>query len=203
MNGRRLFTVAGRVKRGTAAASMIMIMVGATASGAQAAGPVWTVTPSPNATLSGGKIESVSCSDPGACTAVGTNLDTSGISVTLAERWNGTSWQRQATPNPPGNTDPSVAPNLLGVSCPAAAFCAAVGDYKSGFTQVSMAETWNGRRGAAVMREARASRWVHRCRPGTGSRRGERDAGRNRRLNRREALGPGPAAVARLSAPIG
>src|SRR5690349_20698994 len=106
MSGWRLFTIAGCVKRGIAAASMVIIMVGASAIGAQAAGPVWTVTPSPNATLSGGKIESVSCSAPGACTAVGTNLNTSGISVTLAERWNGTSWQRQATPNPPGNTDP-------------------------------------------------------------------------------------------------
>ncbi len=144
MNGRKLFTVAGCVKRGMAAASVAIIMVGASAVGAQAAGPVWTVVQSPNATLSGGKIESVSCSARMACTAVGTNLNASGINVTLAERWNGASWQRQATPNPPGNTDRSVAPNLLGVSCPAAGFCAAVGEYQSGFTQASMAETWNG-----------------------------------------------------------
>jgi hypothetical protein len=147
MNGRKRFTVAGcvkSVKRGMTAAALVIIMVGASAVGAQAASSVWTAVSSPNATLSGGQIESVSCSSPGACTAVGTNLNASGLNVTLAERWNGASWQRQATPNPPGNTAPSVAPSLLGVSCPTAGFCAAVGEYQSGPTQVSMAETWNG-----------------------------------------------------------
>ena len=141
--------VPGPARTGIAAAMLATIMIG-TGIGtgvAQAAGTAWTVAPSPNATLPGGKIESVSCSAPAACTAVGTNLNTSGINVTLAERWNGTSWARQATPNPPGNTDPSVAPSLLGVSCPAAGFCAAVGAYQApGAIQVSMAETWNGLR---------------------------------------------------------
>jgi hypothetical protein len=144
MNGRKHFTVAGYVKTGMAAASLVIIAVAASAVGAQAAGPTWTVAKSANVTLSGGTIESVSCSTPTACTGVGTNLNTSGIYVTLAERWDGASWQRQATPNPPGNTTSSVAPNLLGVSCPAATFCAAVGEYQSGFIQASMAETWNG-----------------------------------------------------------
>jgi hypothetical protein len=145
MSGRRLFTVAKRIKRGgLAVASLVILMVGASAAGAQAASPAWTVAQSRNVTLSGGNIESVSCSAPTACTAVGTNLNTSGIDVTLAERWNGDSWQRQATPNPAGDTTPSVAPTLLGVSCPTADFCAAVGDYESGFIQASMAEMWNG-----------------------------------------------------------
>jgi hypothetical protein len=129
----------------TVAAALAMVMIGAGATGAQASSPAWAVMRSPDATLPGGNIHSVSCSAPKACTAVGTNLDTSGIDVTLAERWDGTSWQRQATPNPPGNTDPSATPDLLGVSCPAAGFCAAVGEYQSlGGGQVSMAETWNG-----------------------------------------------------------
>jgi hypothetical protein len=95
-------------------------------------------------TLSGGTIESVSCSAPSACTAVGTDLNTSGIHVTLAERWDGASWQRQATPNPAGDTTASVAPTLLGVSCPAADFCVAVGNYQSGFLQAGLAQAWDG-----------------------------------------------------------
>jgi hypothetical protein len=144
MNGWKLSAVAGCVKTGTAAATLAIIMVGASAVGAQASSSGWTVVSSPNATLSGGKIESVSCSASQACTAVGTDLNASGINVTLAERWDGTNWQRQATPNPPNNTSPSVAPNLVGVSCPAADFCVAVGTYTSDFLQTSLAEMWNG-----------------------------------------------------------
>ena len=145
MNWSKRRRAASHARAGIAAVTLATIMIATGTAGAQAAGPAWTVAKSPNATLSGGTIESVSCSASQACTAVGNNLDTSGIKVTLAERWNGTSWQRQATPNPPGNTDPSVAPDLLGVSCPAADFCAAVGAYQpTEAVQVSMAETWNG-----------------------------------------------------------
>lgn len=144
MSWRKLFTVAGCLKRAMVAAPLVIIMVGASAVGAQATDPTWTIAKSANATLSGGNIESVSCSAPTACTAVGTDLNTSGIHVTLAERWNGANWQRQATPNPTGDTTSSVSPTLLGVSCPAANFCVAVGNYQSGFVQAGMAETWNG-----------------------------------------------------------
>jgi hypothetical protein len=111
---------------------------------AQAATPAWTIPKSPNATLPGGRIESVSCSSASACTAVGTYLDTSGINVTLAEAWNGTSWHQEATPNPPGDVRPEIAPDLFGVSCPTAHFCAAVGSYQNVSTRVVFAETWNG-----------------------------------------------------------
>jgi len=144
MSWRKPFNVAGRLKRAMVAAPLAIIMVGAGAVGARAADPTWTIAKSANATLSGGNIESVSCAAPTACTAVGTDLNTSGINVTLAERWNGTNWQRQATPNPAGATTSSVAPTLLGVSCPTASFCVAVGHYQSGFLQSGMAETWNG-----------------------------------------------------------
>jgi hypothetical protein len=78
---------------GIAAAALATIVIAVGASGAQADGTTWTVVPSPNVTLPGGNIQSVSCSAPKACTAVGTNLDASGINVTLAERWDRTSWQ--------------------------------------------------------------------------------------------------------------
>ncbi len=125
-----------------AAAGTLMIFAGT--GGALAAGTTWTVEPSPNAALSGGQLEAVSCSSPSACEAVGKHLDTSGITLTLAERWNGSAWQQQQTPSIAADTTPSVAPELLGVSCPARRFCAAVGDFQEPFEQVSLAETWNG-----------------------------------------------------------
>ena len=110
---------------------------------AHAADATWAVQKSPNATLTGGQLESVSCSSPSACTAAGKDLNASGITVTLAERWDGSSWERQPTPNPPGDSAASV-PELLGVSCPTSDFCEAVGDYQQPFASVSIAETWNG-----------------------------------------------------------
>jgi hypothetical protein len=148
MSWRRHFTGAGCLKRAMAAVPLAVILVGASAVGGQAAtDPSWTVAKSANATLTGGTIESVSCSAATACTAVGSDVNTSGVDVTLAERWNGTDWQREATPNPAaptGSAASSVAPTLLGVSCPTASFCVAVGNYQSGFNQTGMADSWNG-----------------------------------------------------------
>jgi hypothetical protein len=115
------------------------------APAAVAAQPAWKIQKSPNATVSNGQIESVSCLSAKACTAVGTNLDTSGINVTLAERWNGKSWRRQSTPNPASDTVPAAAPDLLGVSCPTASFCEAVGGFQVSTVGLSLAERWNGR----------------------------------------------------------
>jgi hypothetical protein len=114
------------------------------ASGALAAGPVWKIQHSANATLPGGQLESVSCLSASACTAVGNDRNPVGIKVTLAERWNGSTWQRQHTPNPAEDTAASVSPNLLGVSCPAADFCEAVGSYQLGGVELALAEAWNG-----------------------------------------------------------
>jgi hypothetical protein len=125
----------------TLASGLLMIFAG---SGALAAGATWTIAKSPSATLPGGKLESVSCSSADACTAVGKYLNKSGITVTLAERWDGSAWQKQPTPNPSGDTSPSVDPELLGVSCPTSHFCEAVGDYQQPFDSASIAETWNG-----------------------------------------------------------
>jgi hypothetical protein len=64
----------------------------------------------------------------------------------LAERWNGSSWKIQPTPNPPG----AISSTLSGVSCTAAAACTAVGEYgNSSFTGGMLAERWNGSSWAA------------------------------------------------------
>jgi hypothetical protein len=139
-----------RARAGLAAAALAAGLFGAGAGGALAAGPAWRIDKSVNATLTGGKLESVSCSAAAACTAVGSYRNTSGINVTLAERWNGTAWQHQRTPNPPIDTNPIVRPDLSGVSCPAGDFCEAVGTYFTGNgfpgIGVSMAQAWNGHR---------------------------------------------------------
>ena len=130
---------------GALAASAAPAAGPAPATGAAAAGPLWRIQHSANATLPGGQLESVSCSSASACTAVGNDRNPVGITVTLAERWNGTAWQRQHTPNPAEDTSGSIDPNLAGVSCPAANFCEAVGSYQLGHVAVALADAWNGR----------------------------------------------------------
>jgi hypothetical protein len=143
MDSRKSLAASRRARAAIAVGALATMLIGSVAGVAQAS-TTWTVVKSPDVTLPGGTIQSVSCSAPDACTAVGTNLNSSGIDVTLAERWDGTAWQRQTTPNPPGNTSPSVAPVLAGVSCPRASFCAAVGAYQVQGASASIAETWNG-----------------------------------------------------------
>jgi hypothetical protein len=125
--------------------SALMVATAIAPTGAAlAASTTWTIRNSPNVTLPGGEIRSMSCLSATSCTAVGSFLNTSGITDTLAEAWNGTAWQKQATPNPASDTTPAVSPALLGVSCPVARFCEAVGGYQNGPTGINLAEVWNG-----------------------------------------------------------
>lgn len=129
------------------ALALTAFMVVAPAGAATAASAKWAIQPSPNIKVPGGQIRSVSCSSADACTAVGSDVATSGITVTLAETRNGKAWHRQATPNPADDTTPAVDPTLTGVSCPTAGFCEAVGGYSSNGTGTAgavLAETWDG-----------------------------------------------------------
>jgi hypothetical protein len=90
----------------------------------------------------------VSCVSRTACTAVGYAANSSGVgTITLAERWNGTSWAIQPTPNPPGL---GTQPTLSGVSCTSRTACTAVGDFYDPVTSAtaSLAMSWNGTRWA-------------------------------------------------------
>jgi len=82
----------------------------------------WTLQSSPNPS---GSIESafqdVSCATETSCTAAGSSVG-GGSTKTLAEKWNGTSWAIQGTPNPPGGAFNS----LFGISCRSTA-CMGVG----------------------------------------------------------------------------
>jgi len=107
-------------------------------------GTEWEIQSTPN--LEGAKesrLTSVSCSTAASfCTAVGYYKNSSGIIVTLAERWNGTEWTIQSTPNPEGATESA----LEGVSCSGPGeHCTATGSYKnSSGVRMTLAESWSG-----------------------------------------------------------
>jgi len=105
-------------------------------------GATWTVqsTPRPVAADQSG-LYGVSCSSATACTAVGFgNTSTGGVTLPLAERWDGRSWTIQATLTPPGSTSST----LLGVSCSAATACTAVGSSDGSTSTAPLVEAWNG-----------------------------------------------------------
>jgi len=101
-------------------------------------GTRWSVQSTPNP-KTWSFLNAVSCSSASACTAVGYYYPVApgGAALTFAERWNGKRWSIQATPNPAGQSG-----QLLGVSCPSASACTAVGYDSSG----TLAERWNGKR---------------------------------------------------------
>jgi hypothetical protein len=82
----------------------------------------------------------VSCSDSSNCTAVGGYLNSGSVQVTFVERWNGTSWTLQTSPNPMGSTN-SVLQN---VTCFDRSGCIAVGDWINAGTWQPMAQSWDG-----------------------------------------------------------
>jgi hypothetical protein len=105
-------------------------------------GTAWSIqaTASP-AGSAGSEFLAVSCPSATACTAGGANIDSSGTSVPLAERWNGTSWRVQVTPAPAG----SIGSGFAGMSCSSATACTAAGSYGTGTgSSVMLAERWNG-----------------------------------------------------------
>jgi hypothetical protein len=69
-------------------------------------------------------------------------MSSSGTEVTLAERWNGSAWSVQSTPNP---TEAKGSHLNGGVSCTSSTACTAVGVNltRAGKYQ-TLAEQWNG-----------------------------------------------------------
>ncbi len=91
-------------------------------------------------------LQSISCSSPNACTAVGDDVrDRAG--VTLAERWDGHTWSIQNTANPITQGTPAGSGDwFYRVSCPAASACTAVGGAGGFQSSITLAERWDGRR---------------------------------------------------------
>jgi hypothetical protein len=107
-------------------------------------GTAWKFMPTPPPLTPGGTaLATVSCTAPGSCMAAGYygyNNGT-GTSVTLAEQWNGTSWQQRTTPTP------GRSGTLAGVACTAATACMSTGGHSvptGNLVSATLAEQWNG-----------------------------------------------------------
>jgi hypothetical protein len=107
-------------------------------------GSSWTVengqSPNDQAFLAG-----VACVSGSNCTAVGlynANSSDTGVNLSLAESWNGSSWTVESTPNPSGEE----ADNLLSVSCPSTTDCSATGAWSGSDLSdaEAYAEQWTG-----------------------------------------------------------
>jgi hypothetical protein len=100
----------------------------------------WHLQNPPNPTGSiGSDLSDVSCSASGACTAVGSYESSGSVFTTFAERWNGSTWTIENTPE-------ATSSNLNGVACLSATDCVAVGDILTGvdINTATLAEVWNG-----------------------------------------------------------
>ena len=109
-------------------------------------GVTWSLSASP--TPKGARdaeLESVSCSGPSDCSAVG-YVDTSSAEKALIEHWNGTAWSIVASPTPKG----AELTQLSGVSCPDATDCYAVGSALSFPNPTALTEHWNGKTWSVV-----------------------------------------------------
>ena len=71
---------------------------------------------------------------------MGFYVNGSNFGVSLVERWNGTNWKVQSTPNPAG----AMITILFGVSCTSATACAATGRVQGNGEQFPVAERWDG-----------------------------------------------------------
>jgi hypothetical protein len=86
-------------------------------------------------------LQGVSCTSSLLCTAVGYFGNSSGKTVPLAERWNGTAWSVQEPPAP----KEAKSSQLRGVSCTSSILCTAVGHFaNSSAKELPLAEMWNG-----------------------------------------------------------
>jgi hypothetical protein len=100
-------------------------------------GTGWSAQTSPNPTgATSSYLLGVSCTAAAACTAVGFYTNSKSEELPLAERWNGTEWVIQTTPNPAE----SINTSLFAVSCTSSTVCTAVGHQ----TKNALAEHWNG-----------------------------------------------------------
>jgi hypothetical protein len=109
-------------------------------------GTRWSIEPTPSlAGSTASLLFAVSCPSTRTCIAVGSVTERSGITVPLAERWNGLRWSIQSTPNPTRAHGRDAA-YLGSVSCASRTACIAVGfsGNEAGTAGVTLAEGWNG-----------------------------------------------------------
>jgi hypothetical protein len=123
--------------------------------GEQWNGTSWTLTPTVTPPDQGGgaRLNSVSCTSPTSCMAVGEIMDFHALNggyftdKPLAEKWNGVVWKVVPTAKLV-----NTGAVLNGISCFLASRCFAVGSNgtPSHDTQATLAESWNGTKWSAV-----------------------------------------------------
>jgi hypothetical protein len=104
-------------------------------------GSTWAAVASPNPHPAD-RLTAVACASATNCSAVGLAAVSPTTTVTLAEHWNGSAWSTVASPSTNGGES-----QLLGVSCPAATTCFAVGHDQISTTNPltrPLIEKWNG-----------------------------------------------------------
>jgi hypothetical protein len=103
-------------------------------------GSTWAVQSTPNPSDGSNDLAAISCHTATNCTATGSDFsNATGVIVTLAEHWNGSTWAAQSTPSP---ANPRGAIGLYSVSCSSATSCTAVG-WSDG-NGLPLVEHWNG-----------------------------------------------------------
>jgi hypothetical protein len=125
--------------RGTALVAglaLVLTTVGLPGGTAAASSKLWKIQKTANVTVPNGTLSGMSCPSAGVCLAVGNYISKSGVTVPLAESWNGTAWAKGAAP-------PKGA--LAAISCTGAESCEAVGATSTGL----VAYAWNGTAWAA------------------------------------------------------
>ncbi len=105
-------------------------------------GTTWTKVPSPNpGGANGSSLAGVSAVSPTNAWAVGsyvTKTSSTLVAKTLILHWNGTTWAKVASPNPPGGG------SLTAVTALSSTDAWAVGSYFAGSTQKTLILHWNG-----------------------------------------------------------
>jgi hypothetical protein len=102
----------------------------------------WSIVPSPSTSSSqGNELDGVACVSASDCWAVGgADTGTGGDVQNLVEQYNGSAWSIVGSPD----TSSSQPNALLGVACPSASDCRAVGLYVNGSAGQTLAEQYNG-----------------------------------------------------------
>jgi hypothetical protein len=96
-------------------------------------GSAWSLQTMPLPTgMKNSYADGVSCPTSTTCTAAGVSQTTAGKFVTFAERWNGTAWSVQSTPN----NEKGEGWLSGGVSCASTISCAAVGNTGKAFAEI-------------------------------------------------------------------
>jgi hypothetical protein len=101
------------------------------------------ITPTPSGATNS-DFTGVHCRTTTSCVAVGQYGTAAFHTKTMIERWNGSAWSMNASPNPAG----IAVTGLAGVHCTSTTFCVAVGSYfmnsSDSSAERTLVEQWNG-----------------------------------------------------------